>query len=341
MREQAPEIDITGTNGAHCDTLSSPALILLRVMAAPSISSGSWSRAGAALYTDVGQDQCLMTFAANGEYFVSSCSRGFRVWRAKDGQEVATMEMEHVQCVAFSKDGKWIAAGTYWGKVFVWDAKAYKQTFTWNTDDVVRGLDFSPDATRLVVLGDRTATVLNITAKELALRLLRHEDAVAAKYSPRGDRIATANRNSVRVHDSSDGHLLAETPVKVTSRFNTGLLWSNDHLFAISENNIKQIDATAGKVLSEWPVPDSNTSSCIAIPKHGAFIAHSANRTVTFWDTSTHTELGHLDHSQDIYSISLSPDSRFLAIGGEREEITIKRLSRITVSTSLTGLLRV
>ncbi|KAF8548528.1 hypothetical protein OG21DRAFT_750496 [Imleria badia] len=275
-------------------------------------------------------DRSLVTFAANGEYFVSGGTKGFRVWRAEDGQEMVTMAVEHVQCVAFSKDGKWIAAGTYWGDVFVWDAKTYKQTFTWKTDDVVRGLDFSPDATRLVALGDRTATVLNITARELAFRPLRHEDAVAARYSPKGDRIATATRNVVRVYDSNDGRLLAETPVTVTSRFNTGLLWCIDHLFVTSESTIKQIDASTGSVVSDWSVPDSNTSSCIAIPKHGAFIAHSANRTVTFWDTSTHTELGHLDHPQDIFSIALSPDGRFLAIGGEHEKITIKRLSRIT-----------
>ena len=286
----------------------------------------------------VGQD--LVTLAANDEYFVSGCTKGFRVWRAEDGQEVATMAVEHVQCVAFSKDGKWIAAGTYWGEVMVWDAKTYKQTFTWKTNIVVRGLDFSPDATRLVVLGDRMATVLNITTRELALHPLHHEDGVAAKYSPKGDRIATASRNAVRVYDSSDGHLLVEIQVTVASRFNSGLLWCNDHLFVISESKIKQIDTSTGLDVSEWPITDTDNHSCIAIPKHGEFIAYAANRAVTFWDTTTNTKRT-LRHSRAIRSITLSPDGRFLAIGGENEKITIKRLSRITVSTSIVGLWRI
>jgi WD40 repeat protein len=70
----------------------------------------------------------------------------------------------------------------------------------------------------------------------------------------------------------------------------------------------------------------------MALPKHAEFIAHSTQRTVTFWDTATHTQLGLITHSQDIRSIAVSPDDRFLAIGGENGEIAINRLSRISVS---------
>jgi WD40 repeat protein len=67
-----------------------------------------------------------------------------------------------------------------------------------------------------------------------------------------------------------------------------------------------------------------HNDSCIALPKHGEFIAYSTKRTVTFWDTSTHTQLGLIQHPQDIRSIALSPDDRFLAIGGEGGKITIR-----------------
>ena len=120
-------------------------------------------------------------------------------------------------------------------------------------------------------------------------------------------------------------------PVKVTTLFNAGLLWSNNHLFVVSDGTNKQFEASTGSTVSEWPVPDTNGSSCIALPQHGQFIAYSTNDTVTFWDTSTHTRVGLIQHTQSIRSIALSPDDRFLAIGGESGKIAIKSLSRITV----------
>ena len=282
------------------------------------------------------QDRPPVTFAANGEYLVSSGTQGVRVWRVEDGKLLATMKAEHVQCVAFSKDGRWVAAGTFRGDMMVWDAKNYKQTsMTWNVGDVIKGVDFSPDSTRLLALGDKTATVWNIATRGVVRHLRHDKSLLAAKYSPLGDRIATATEESVQVYDSNKGHLLVDIQVQVTTSYNTGLVWFNNHIFVVSDNEIKRIDASTRSAITVWESEShiASNPSCIAIPRRGGFIAFSANRTVTFWDTSTHAPCGHVDHPrEDIYSIALSPDGRFLAIGGEDEKITIKRVSCITVS---------
>ena len=119
--------------------------------------------------------------------------------------------------------------------------------------------------------------------------------------------------------------------VTVTPWYSAGFLWFNDHLFVLSGREIKQFEESTGSAVSEWPVPSSIPSSCIALPKHGKFIACSTRCTVTFWDTATHTQLGLIEHSQDIRSIALSPDNRFLAIGTEDGNITINCLSRNAV----------
>ncbi|KAF8548319.1 hypothetical protein OG21DRAFT_1489483 [Imleria badia] len=169
---------------------------------------------------EVGSKIYAVTFIQNGEYLVGGGDKGVQVWRVKDGKEVATMEGDttHCQCLAVSKDGKWIAAGMFW----------------------------------------------SITVE------------------------------------------------------------------------IKQFDASSGSLVSERPVPGKDGVACIAIPNYGQFIAHSAHRIVTFWDMSTHTHLGLIQFPQNIRSIALSPDDRFLAIGGEDGKIIIKSLSRITNSTPLT-----
>ena len=261
---------------------------------------------------------------------------GVGVWRVEDGKQMATVDAWDVLCLAVSKDGRWIAAGTLFGDVFVWDAQTYENVIWYNEDHPginrsTKAVDFSPDSTR-VVSASKDACIWDIATCQ-RVQTLAHGDPVrAAKYSPQGDRIATATENSVRVWDSNNGHLLVDIKVIVTPWYNAGLLWFNNNLFVISDSRIKQFEVSTGSAVSEWPVPDSIDFSCIALPKHGEFVAYSTLRTVTFSDTTTHTQLGLIQHPQDISSIAVSPDDRFLAIGREDGKITINSLSHITVS---------
>jgi WD40 repeat protein len=283
---------------------------------------------------DGGSDICTTTFSADGEYTVAGGGLEVGVWRVEDGKQMATMAAWDARCLAVSRCGRWIAAGTLYGSVFVWDAKTREKVFSHREDPAdILAVDFSPDSTRFLVASKRgTATVWDIAGRQKVLTL-DHEDWVrAAKYSPQGDRIATATRESVRVWDSNHGCLLVDISVTVTPYYNTGLLWSNNHLFIVSFNKIKQLEASIGSTVSKWLVPDANNSSCIALPQHGEFIAYSTNDTVTFWDASTHTRVGLIRHTEDIRSISVSPDGWFLAIGGDSGKIAIKSISRIAVS---------
>ena len=238
---------------------------------------------------------------------------------------------------------RWIAVGTSSGGVYVWDAKTYERAkvfshssfsgFGWDPKREIKAVDFSPDSTRLVSVSNcGTATIWDIATRNRVQTFGSLVQGVAAaKYSPQGDRIAVATDYSVGVWDSNDGRLLMKTQGGVAPLFNTGLLWSNNHLFVISNGKIKRFEASTGSADSEWPVPDTNSYSCIALPKDGIFIAYSTQRTVTFWDTATHTQLGLIQHSQDIHSIAFSPDDRFLAIGGEYGKIAIYSLPHIAV----------
>ena len=273
-------------------------------------------------------------FSVNGEYLLSGGAQGVQVFRVEDGEQVARMETQYVRCLAVSKDSKWIAAGTNEsGGFFLWDAKTYETVFshavTWG-GNIVYDVDFSPDSTRLVV-GSCNSSIWDIATRKEVLTLDHGPYSVmAAKYSPLGDRIATAaiDGTSVRVWNSIDGRLLMEIPI--TTRFKDSLLWSSTHLFILSRNGMKKIKASTGSVVSEWPIADGNMP-CFAPSQHGEYIAHSGEGTIMFWNTSTNTRRNFIRHSEPIFSIALSPDDRFLAIG-ELRKITIRRLSRVTVS---------
>ena len=271
-----------------------------------------------------------MTFTANGEYLVCGGWEGVGVWRVKNGERVATMQaVKGVRCVAVSKDGRFIAMGSWDGDVVVWDATTYKQVFVRRIDPIIQDVDFSPDATQLISAnGDRdTATIWDVTAGKKVQTLDHGSWVLAAKYSPQGDRIATANQESVRVWDGDDGRLLVN--VKVGLDPWRGLLWFDNHLFVkIDNTKIRQIDASTGLTVSEWSAPH-NKYSCIALPQHGKFIACSTKANITFWDTLTHTQLALLPSSEN-GPIAFSPDDR-IAIVAQEKKIIIKTLSVVKV----------
>ena len=284
---------------------------------------------------DVGQNVRALTFTANGEYLVTG-DEEVRVWRVKDRKQMARMETRRtVHSLAASKNGKWIAAGTE-REMLVWNAETFEEVIKHWVGKCVNAVDFSLDSTRLVAgTGNCTAIVWDLATGE-QVQTLHHRNWVhEVKYSPRGDRIATADKfGPIGIWDSNDGRLLVDIKVTVAPSFNPSLLWSNDHLLVVSDEKIKEFDVSTGSNISEWSVSDTDKCSYIALPKHERFIAFSAKRTITFWDTSTHNQLPlTVQHPEDIRSIAFSPDDRILVIGGGWE-ITIQSLSGINVSAT-------
>ena len=272
-----------------------------------------------------------VAFTANGECLVSGGFEGVQVWRVKDGEQVATVEVRDIWSVAVPKDGRFIAAGALWGDVFVWDATTCEQVFAGRIPDLptIYAVDFSPDSTRVVSAWKCTATIWDIAADEEVCSLGHGQPVFTAKYSPQGNRIATAHPESVQVWDSDDQCLLVD--VKAGLEPWRGLLWlGNNHLLIKTiDSKIRQIDASTGSTVSEWPVPYDH-DSWIALPQHGQCIARSTKDKITFWDTSTHTQLGLIPRSSENGPIAFSPDDR-LAIVSLEKKIIIKTLSFVKV----------
>ena len=230
-----------------------------------------------------------MTFTMNGKHLVSGGHEGVQVWRVKDGERLGAMQVEHTVCsLAVSKDGRFIAAGSGLGDVWVWDGRTYEQVFVVEVlgGPIIYNVDFSPDLIQLVSANwwnqwmACTATIWDIAARTSVQKFEHGDWVLVAKYSPQGNRITTASDGSVRVWDSDDGQLLVN--VKVALDPWRGLLWFDNHLFVkTKDSKIKQIEASTGSIVAEWPVP-YNSISCMALPQHGKFIACSTKDSITF-----------------------------------------------------------
>ena len=134
--------------------------------------------------TNVSHKINTVTFTANGEYLVSGGSEDVRVSRVQDGKRMATMATSgKVSCLAVSKDGRWIAAGTFLGEILVWEAKTYEKIVlkTDNYTYASTAVDFSPDSIRLVTASRKsTVTVWDIAARQRVF-VFDHKELVKAE----------------------------------------------------------------------------------------------------------------------------------------------------------------
>ena len=111
--------------------------------------------------TERGNEQGLanVRFSPDGERLATSASRTVRVWKAATGEEVLTLPSLEglVTSIAFSPDGKRLAAASRDGSVKVWDAVTGVTCLTLpGHTSAVYGMTYSPDGRRLVTAAGGT-----------------------------------------------------------------------------------------------------------------------------------------------------------------------------------------
>ena len=284
-----------------------------------------------------------VAFLVDGKHVVcGGKAETIRRWRVEDGMEAGTPMVagSWVCSIAVSRDGRWIVSGTRVGSVQVWSAESGKKVSEFEGHTCwVQAVDVSPDSTKIASGSlDMTACVWSLSTGQRLLGPWKHDLAVfAVKFSPDGRFIATVTPNIFRIYDSHDGNLVVKVPIKVTYSFNHSLAWSSNskHLFAVSPGKIICLDASTGATLSQWYTHDGGGDSeyhRIALANDDAFIAVSSNSSLSFWDATTHKQIGSvIKHTANVTCMVISANHDIVIGGGN--EITLGRLCNILPSS--------
>ena len=265
-----------------------------------------------------------VAFHPDGKHFFDGTRNEIRRWRLVDGRELGKQIGMDLYVISVSKDQKWVACGTTSG-ASMWDAELREKFVTVEDGEYVYSVDVAPDCTMFVTGTSRgQVTIWSITTGETLLGPLEHGGVVmGVKFSPDGGRLATAcfGDSTIRIFDAHNGDQLTSIENPIPAYSFLPIIWSThgQRLFAVSKDyKIKSFDSSTGTgyPLAEWQIhQDSDGPMSIALSENGKFIASSAGRFVSFWDTSTHTQLGILEETHAIQSIALSPDGCRLATG--------------------------
>jgi WD40 repeat protein len=200
------------------------------------------------------------------------------------------LEQLGVRTIAFSPDGRLLAAGTgepkQHGTVTVWDVGARRQRFAHREKTGVPGVAFSPDSKLLAIASyDNVARLLNAATGEVIATLRHPKEVRAVAFSPDGRSLATACWDqALRLWDIASGN---ET-VTITGH--------GDRIFSIAFSPDGKRLASAG-----------------------------GNAGVKLWETATGADLRNLPHDRGVFvrSILFSPDGRTLISGGNDGRVRI------------------
>jgi WD40 repeat protein len=144
-----------------------------------------------------------------GRWLAVPCERVVVLFdpRTRAPVKVLGPEAERVYRVAFSPDGKRLAAAV-WSEedaALVWDVQTGKQTLRLSHKGSCRSIQFSPDGTRLLTVGeDRRPIVWDAASGEELYRFPPHEHPVwpEATFTADGRRILTWAAAGVKVWDA-------------------------------------------------------------------------------------------------------------------------------------------
>jgi WD40 repeat protein len=233
-------------------------------------------------------DECwAIAFSPDGNRLVSGGDndkdpRNLKVWDVGTGQQLwsAAKHAALVSCVAYSPDGRLIAAGDYANAVRLWQAA---------------------DGNEAALLEGHTG----------AVRCLA--------FSPDGGLLASgAQDHTIRVWDTGSGRLL-QTLQGHTNNVR-GLVFSPDGRWLVSASSdatARLWDVVSGRCTQVFDAP-SGLHSVVLSRDGQELFAGSRSGQIHRWDLSTSQELPTLPgHTKEIRALALCSDGRTLASAGE------------------------
>ncbi|KIJ12413.1 hypothetical protein PAXINDRAFT_82942 [Paxillus involutus ATCC 200175] len=265
-----------------------------------------------------------MCFSPDENQLVGGSGDGtLLIWDRKTGAvEVLSGHTDSVYGIDVSRDEKMVVSGSDDGTVRIWDRDSRETMHVIEGHGgSVRSVEFSADSSRVMSGSiDGTIRVWSVETGELAFEPIecRHGGFVyCARYSPSGDRIASA-ATSVQIWDAETGNgiLSIRNPNTISS-----LVWTVDstHIIGDSSFDITIWNAYNGEQLRTWKVHDhiGTYVTTLSLSPTGTYLASSnwGKKTTFVFDISTGEKVKSFEHGKNSYGIAYSSSGEFIATG--------------------------
>jgi WD40 repeat protein len=231
--------------------------------------------------------------------------------------------------VAFTPDGRTLAAGCGNGTVMLWDtASGSEIRMLDGHSGSVSSVAFSPDSRILASgSGDTSVKLWNVESGSEIQTLEGHYDwgVTSVAFSPDGRTLASGSGDTtVKLWDTASGSeirtLVGHSYVVTSVAFSPD---SRTLASSSADRTVKLWDVASGSEIRTQE-GHSNVVHSVAFSPDGRTLASgSGDRTVKLWDVASGSEIRTQEgHSDSVYGVAFSPDGRTLASGSS--DTTVK-----------------
>ena len=247
---------------------------------------------------------------------------------AATGKTTATLagHADTVRNVAFSRDGKWLAAAgglcSKQGEVKIWNVEKQTSGVTIKGhDDCIYGLAFSPDGKLLATSSYDKLIKLWDTATGQEVRTLKdHIDAVyALAFTPDGKRLVSGSADrGVKIWDVASGMRLY-TFTEALDAINTLAVDPTGKFVAAGgvDKSIRiwRMDEKGGELVQSLMAHEDAILKLVWSPDGKTIVSSSADKSIKVLRASDLTELKRMAGQSDwTYGLEFSPDGSQLAV---------------------------
>ncbi|MFJ7778463.1 trypsin-like peptidase domain-containing protein [Streptomyces yangpuensis] len=254
-----------------------------------------------------------------------------------------TGHAEDVKSVAFSPDGRTLAAGGPGTPVRLWDVSAgtTRATLPGQTD-ALGVVAFSPDGRTLATArADHTVELLDVDTGETVTALKGHTATVwDLAFSPDGATLATTSDDAtVRLWDVASGTTRAILPGQSDVALSVAFSRDGEALATGGfDTTVRLWDPATGKSRAILRGHTGEVNSVAFSPDGKTLASGSSDNTVRLWDTATGEPRATLEqHVDAVTSVSFSPDGVALASGGNDNTIRLWDVATGTAHGALNG----
>jgi WD40 repeat protein len=146
-----------------------------------------------------------VVFGAKDRELVMADDMGRVEIRAIDAREAVRLPVPAQNAVDFSPSGEWLALGAEDGTVRILNAKSRRELARYKLAEPVSAISFSPDGSRLAVIGQRTAVLLDTVAWTPRSRIEHAEAISASGFTGDGRFLVTSTGSAVGLSPVQDG----------------------------------------------------------------------------------------------------------------------------------------
>lgn len=269
---------------------------------------------------------------------------GTRSVHKSQGEAFYTLDLEggFVRTVAWSPDGKTLAAGCDYEQVFTWDAltglnkRSYHlhehqlRSVAWSTRGHILASACADQFIHVWELGNTTPQILLTYRGHVGNFTL--ELACVVAWSPSGLLLASAGRDrTVQVWRADTGELRCVCRGHIKGI--NALVWSPDGTQLATgsdDSSVHLWDAHGGQSLVTFQHHHKQVYALAWSPDGQHLVSAGAGNSIAVWLVSetTQTHYAHYyGHARSVYAVAWSPDSRFVASAGRDTTVQIWRAS--------------